>query len=577
LVFSAEGGGLKDASRPPQGTLDNQGIPVYRFEARETVGTSGLMTEGGTRLEAVSLPQSLSISEGDLTIKASPSLAASMTDGLTYLEHFPYECIEQTISRFLPNVISTRALKAAGLSDPTLEANLKDQVATALQRLYNWQKADGGWGWWQKGGSDPLTSAYVVLGLVEAQEAGYQVNDSALSDALNYLRTQVKPIAGLTDPARVNRQAFILYILARGGVPDVSSSVQLYDQRQRMAQYALAFLTQTLSLIDPDDPRLETLLSDLASHAILSATGSHWEEEQLDRWNWNTDTRTTAIVLSTLSQLDPENPLNANAVRWLMSNRTNGHWRSTQETAWTLMALTNWMVASGELEANYQYAIALNGERLGGGAANSDTLRQSLELKVDVADLLKDQANRLAFAREVGPGNLYYTAHMNVSLPVEETKALDQGIVVSRSYYHLEDLETPVEQAQQGELLLVRLTVVAPNALHYVVIDDPLPAGLEAVDQSLSTSPQSVEVPQEYSWQDVLWRGWGWWYFKHTQLRDEKAVLSVDYLPAGTYVYTYLARASTVGVFKVIPTTAQEFYFPEVYGRGEGGEFTVRP
>jgi alpha-2-macroglobulin len=125
--------------------------------------------------------------------------------------------------------------------------------------------------------------------------------------------------------------------------------------------------------------------------------------------------------------------------------------------------------------------------------------------------------------------------------------------------------------------LLARITIVAPNALHYLVVDDPLPAGLEAVDQSLSTSPQSVEVPQVYSWEDIFWRGWGWWFFRHIQLRDEKVVLSTNYLPAGTYVYTYLVRASTIGVFNTIPTTAQEFYFPEVYGRGEGSLFTVNP
>jgi uncharacterized protein YfaS (alpha-2-macroglobulin family) len=381
----------------------------------------------------------------------------------------------------------------------------------------------------------------------------------------------------MIDPADLNRQAFVLYVLALGGKPDVSHTVQLYDQRRHMALYAQAFLAHTLYMIDESAVRLETLLADFNSAAILSASGAHWEEGTPDRWNWNTDTRSTAIILSVLSQVDPQNPVNANAVRWLMSNRRDGHWIGTQETAWSIMALTNWMVASGELKADYQYAVALNGERLGGADANAETLRQSLELSVDVSQLLKDEANRLAFARDGGEGNLYYTAHLNLYLPVEETKALDQGIVVSRSYYRLDDLETPVDQAEQGDLLLGRVTIVAPNALHYVVIDDPLPAGLEAVDQSLSTSPQSVEVPKTYSWEDVLWRGWGWWYFTHTQLRDEKVVLSVDYLPAGTYIYTYLVRAASVGVFRSIPTTAQEFYFPEVYGRGEGTLFTVKP
>lgn len=577
LVFSASGNGYKDASRPPQGTLEDQGLPVYRYEARETIGTSGQMTGEGTRIESILLPENLDVSSGALNIKVQPSLAAGMTDGLAYLEHFPYECIEQTVSRFLPNVISTRALKSAGIQDQELEESLGEQVNTALQRLYNWQNPDGGWGWWNNEKSDALTSAYVLLGFIEGEEAGYGVDKAAIERAVNYLRTQIVPLTGLKDPAHINRQAFLLYVLARAGSPDVSSTVQLYDQRQRMALYARAFLTQALHTIDSDDQRLATLLTDFAEKAILSATGSHWEEDTVDRLNWNTDTRTTAIILSTLSHLEPNSPLNVNAVRWLMSSRTNGHWKGTQETAWTIMALTNWMVASGELAANYRYAIALNGERLGGGSANSENLRQSTELRVDISKLIKDKANRLAFARDEGPGNLYYTAHLDVMLPVDQIEPLERGVIVSRSYYTLEDPDKPIKEAKLGDLLLARVTVVAPKALHYLVIDDPLPAGLEAVDQSLSTSPQSVEVPKEYSWNDVFWRGWGWWYFSNIQRRDEKVVISASYLPAGTYIYTYLVRAGTVGIFNVIPTTAQEFYFPEVYGRAAGSLFTVTP
>jgi uncharacterized protein YfaS (alpha-2-macroglobulin family) len=143
MVFSAQGrtatgGLLQDASRPPLGSLDNQGLPVYRYGARETVGTSGQMTSGGTRVEAISLPSAWKTSEGDLTIEISPSLAAGMTDSLTYLEDFPYGCVEQTVSRFLPNVITTRALKSAGLSDPELESRLESEVNAAVQRLANW-------------------------------------------------------------------------------------------------------------------------------------------------------------------------------------------------------------------------------------------------------------------------------------------------------------------------------------------------------------------------------------------------------------------------------------------------------
>ena len=69
--------------------------------------------------------------------------------------------------------------------------------------------------------------------------------------------------------------------------------------------------------------------------------------------------------------------------------------------------------------------------------------------------------------------------------------------------------------------------------------------------------------------------GYGWWWFSHTELRDEKAVLFATYLPRGTYEYTYLIRASLPGEYNVIPTTAYQMYFPETFGRSDGGVFSI--
>ncbi|HVN53000.1 MAG TPA: Ig-like domain-containing protein [Anaerolineaceae bacterium] len=574
LTFRAAGGDYQDASRPTIGTLDNNGLPVYRYEAPETVGTAGQLSENGTRVEAISLPDGMKVTQGKLEVELAPSLAAGMLDGLSFLEHYPYECTEQTVSRFLPNVLTTAALKGAGLSNPDLEANLKNQVAIALQKLYSHQHPDGGWGWWDEQQSDPLTSAYVVLGLVEAKNAGYDVNGDVVSRGVRYLLARLITYEKLNPPEKVNRQAFLLYVLARSGSPAVSSTVQLYNLRTQLDLYARAFLMQTLYIIDPQDGRLKTLISDLASAAILSASGTHWEEKTADPLNWNTDTRSTAIILGALIRVDPKNALNANAVRWLMSNRENGYWKGTQENAWTLMALTNWIVQTGELKANYQYAAAFNGEALFDGTANADTIRQTQQLSVDVTKLLSDQANRLVLAREGDAGSLYYTAHLKLYLPVNQIQPLDRGVAVSRQYFKPDDPNTPVTEAQPGDVLVVRLTVVAPNMLHYLVVNDPLPAGLEAVDPTLKTNPQALP-PDSYDWKRIDQDGWGWWYFSRIEMHDEKVVLSTDLLPAGTYVYTYLVRAATSGTFSVIPPTAEEFYFPEVYGRGAGSQFVV--
>jgi uncharacterized protein YfaS (alpha-2-macroglobulin family) len=197
-------------------------------------------------------------------------------------------------------------------------------------------------------------------------------------------------------------------------------------------------------------------------------------------------------------------------------------------------------------------------KKLGGGTANADTLRNITTLQVNIEKLLVDEANRLVFARDEGEGTLYYSAYLNLSLPDEQIEAMDNGVIVSRSYYAEDDLKNPITEAKWGDLLYVRITIIAPHDLHYVVVDDPLPAGLEAVDQSLLTSPQS-EIPNQFTWDDIGRKGWGWWFFDHVEMQDERVTLSASYLPAGTYVYNYLVRAGTQGEYRVIPQPPMNF------------------
>ncbi|HEX8993345.1 MAG TPA: Ig-like domain-containing protein [Anaerolineales bacterium] len=574
LTAQAVSGAYTDSSKPALGTLTGQGIPVYSYGALETVGTSGVLSSAGSTTEGIKLPPSNYL-DAHLSVNISPSLAASLQEGLTYLKDYPYLCMEQTVSTFLPNVVTTRALKLAGVSEPSLQADLDQQVSTALQRIYAKQLSDGGWNWWDGPTSDPQTSAYVVLGLLEAKESGYAVSQTVLDNGIKYVKLNLPNIYVNAPTYQFNRYAFMLYVLGRGNALEAGKTNVIYNQRHSLSLFGEAYLAQALYMLDPTDTRIQSLMSDLAGAAVLSASGAHWEEKNYnDYWSWNTDTRTTAIVLNALVQIDPKNPMTSNAVRWLMVHRESGHWHSTQETAWSLIALTNWLTASKEYESDYSFALGLNGTMMKQGQITKANLTDPVKLTVANADLLKAVTNYLVFTRGPGNGNLYYDAYLTTTLPVESIQPLDQGASLARQYFTLNDPKTPITEIQRGQLVRVRLTIVVPAELHYVVIDDPLPAGLEAIDSTIMTDTQ---VPSKYTVQDYDERGWGWWYFDHVEKRDEKVVLSADDLPAGTYVYTYLARASSVGTFKVIPPTAAEFYFPDVGGRGAGGEFVVKP
>ena len=582
LTFFANGGdgAYTDASKPPLGQGDDRLLPVYRYEVPETVGTAGILREAGSRTEAIVLPRRFDVTQGELTVNLDPSLAATTIDGLEYLRNFPHQCIEQTVSRFLPNIMTFRALDQLDVANPELEAQLRAGVQFALQRLYAQQKPDGGWGWFVQDASNPLTTAYALIGLTEARNAGFSVDDGVIRRAQAFLQTTfITP--GLNQPAwRLNRQAFILYALARSGAPDVARTSTLYESRERMNYYARAFLALTFNLIDPNDTsRTDVLVSDLLNGAVASATGIHWEELEDDWWNWNTDTRTTAIALDALVKLRPQSDLIPNVVRWLMVARTADAWETTQETAWAVMALTDWMVVTGELRPDYEFSAALNGEVLVEATAAPENVRDSVELMVQVADLLAEEANNLVIGRTEGNGVLYYTAHLRAFLPVPEVEPLDRGIIIERRYTLLGDeSERPITEARVGDVVQVRLTIIVPNSLHYVVIEDPIPAGTDAVNPNLETSQQIGTRPGlvENS-NDPLSYGWGWWWFSNIEFRDEKVNLYATYLPAGTYEYVYTIRAGLPGTYNVIPATGWEFYFPEVYGRSAGSTFTILP
>jgi uncharacterized protein YfaS (alpha-2-macroglobulin family) len=574
LTATATGGGYTDATRPALSSLADNGLPVLNFHVIETVGTSGALRTAGSITEALQLPQSTNYADARLTVEASPSLAASLTDGLTYLNDYPYLCLEQTVSRFLPNLVSLRALKLAGKSTDDLQTKLDAQVGPALQRISNSQNADGGWGVWPGGESSPTTSAYVIFGLAEAREAGYTVPESVFQNGLTFLNDHLPTVTQEMSGWEKNQAAFMLYALARGGQPNEGKVAELLAYDQNLALYGRALLAQAIHLVNYQDARLPGLIATLNNAAAKSAAGAWWNEAEADYWNWNTDVRTTAIVLNALIQVDPQNPLIVDGVRWLMKHRQGSHWYSTQETSWSLIALTNWLTLSKEFETNYSFAIGLNGEKLESKLATQANLSETTLLKVGLEKLLADQGNYLVLTRGAGPGTLYYSAYLDYTLPVKEIQPLDQGILVTRQYFPLDDPQTPITEAKRGELVQVRLTLVVPDSLHYLVIDDPLPAGLEAVDASLQTSSQ---VPEVYQPNDYARYGWGWWYFAYKQIYDEKLVMSADYLPAGTYTITYIARASTAGAFHVLPVTAKEFYFPDVSGRSGGSVFTVKP
>jgi uncharacterized protein YfaS (alpha-2-macroglobulin family) len=324
----------------------------------------------------------------------------------------------------------------------------------------------------------------------------------------------------------------------------------------------------------------QALEQQLTAAAVPSATGTHWEEKKPDWYMMNTNTRTTAIVLYGIAHVDPQNALLKNAVRWLMTMREQGHWETTQETAWSVVGLSEFMRQSGELDANYTYQVSVNGKPLGQEAVTKANVAENQQFSVAMKDLLTDMANELLFTRTDGAGNLYYSAFLRYYLPADQLAALNRGIIVARQYYAVDQatLKPTAEQVNRvrvGDYVQVKLTIIAPTNLNYVLVEDPLPSGFEAVDTSLKTTSAGASAPElEKQISDCTscrqYYNPYWYYWANTELRDDRVALFSNFLSTGTYEYTYLMRASVGGDFTVLPTVAQQMYEPDVFGRSAG-------
>jgi uncharacterized protein YfaS (alpha-2-macroglobulin family) len=376
----------------------------------------------------------------------------------------------------------------------------------------------------------------------------------------------------------MNRQAFLIYALSRAGV-NSPAATRLIPFREKLSIYARAYLAMTLHKNNPQDTSAtNTAIADFQSRAIVTSTGIHWQEDFQDYFNWNSNTRTTAIVLQALIELQPSLPVIPDVVRWLMIARRADAWETSQETAWAVMALTTWMQSTMELKPNYAFGVALNDKALvSDQKATPDSVDQQIKLQVAIKDLLVGQLNKLVISRTDGDGVLYYTAHLTAYLPIDQIKPLSRGLTITRAYSLVNDpARKPIQQAKAGDTIRVLLTIVVPEDRDFVVISDPIPAGTDPVNTDLATTGK-IAQRQEADIVDPFLRGWGWWFFDQVELRYDRMVLYARFLPKGTYQFSYTIVGTLAGQYHVIPTTGQEVYFPEVFGRSDGTIFTILP
>lgn len=517
-------------------------FPVLVHGVQRFTAQSGVLRQGSgqdTQVVSINMPKERRVGASTLNVQLNPSLAATMLDALPYLADYPYGCVEQTMSRFLPSVVAAKVLTDSGVDLTTLRARAKayadeakaqpigdrikntgytypqgmpnsrnleemasrlwytrgghnpvydqqqldDMVDEGLKRLYDMQAPDGGWGWWPGSiHSDPYMSSYVVYGLATARAAEVNVRGDVLTRGFDYLEKQMK------EQDNLHLLTSIAYSFSlRGKMPaDVQQIVsgRLFTQRERLTAYSKSLLAMAL-WNSGDRDKAGVLVRNLENTAkVDEANGTARWKTGNDWWYWwNNDVETNAVALRAFLRVDPKNRLVPMLMKWLTIQARGNHWNSTKETAMAVYALADYVRANKELDVDYTLTVKL-GEKVQRSYHVTAQNALYFDNRFVVNDLfLHDGANQLTIEKK-GRGNVYWNAAAEYFSLEEPIKAAGNEIAIKRRYFKL--TRNPALKPEQNQSGAAVTAAVATGTS----------AGVVPVDSSDDSTPATP--PSEY-------------------------------------------------------------------------------
>ncbi|MEJ2563542.1 MAG: alpha-2-macroglobulin family protein, partial [Anaerolineales bacterium] len=540
VTISAEGDGVADFV---QQTLTIQPLAVPEV----TTQVGSIEDEYDT---VIFLPPD-ALDQSSVHIELSRSIDGNVLSGLEYLTGYPYGCVEQIMSKALPNAVVGRALFQLGSTDQASLLNLEPKITAGLQMLYAMQHQDGGWGWWYDDQTHDYQTAWVVFGLATTAEAGYAVDKAAILRGVDWLQENLATM----DP---RTKAFALFSMATAGHGDRDATLTLYEYWIKLDTFSQAALAIALDELDASEAAGE-ILGFLEDSALLGVSGAYWPSPQLDghyyKKTMSSTTRSTALALSAFTRLDPDNELIPEIVRWLMSQRKTQGWGTTNETSFTLLALSDYLLATQKAEGETYYQVELDGETIQEGTLTADHPMQSIDVR---RSQLKSGINRLKIYN-ADADRLYFVVSTQLYLSTTHVEAAG-SIEITRDY-RIFGSSKPIEAAAVGDVVQVILNVDVPEASSYVIIEDKLPGGLEALNEGLNTTSHVVDYygNAQYSWKNLG--------YNYKEIHKDRVSFFVTELKQGRHQFSYYSRVMQEGTFLALPAEAYEMYNLANWGR----------
>ena len=521
---------------------------------------------------------------GQLDLSVSSTALVGLGAGVDQLVHYPYGCTEQLSSLLIP-LVPLRDL-AKDFNIP-LPLDLDKVVPHTVAEIVSRQHDDGGFGLWPDSRrTEAWLSSYALFVLSQAKLHGTAVPDQVFTRGKDYLRRYLA--SELPDQFYLATAAFVVDVLADMGAPDAGYQQRLFERRKELPLFSKALLLHAIVVSKAQKKLSDALLPELENALRIENDAAFVGENVGDEYAalMDSEARTAAMVLRALLAAKPNHPLAAELARGILRQRKDGTWRSTQETAYALLALDAYRKAQEKAVPDFQVKALLGQVPVFEAEFRGRSLAAQ-QGRVDIAKVAGSRGSSLLFEK-TGSGTLFYQARLRYARRTLPTDNLDQGFYVQKGLRSVtadglsQALGSVAESSSghftAGDLVIADLVIVTPSPRDFVVVDDPLPAGFEAVDSHLATTSNGLNIGASGDEpcsecdgdeeRDELAAGHTYFEdYTQRELRDDRVLFFVDHMAAGMYHYRYLARATTLGKFVLPATRVEEMYTPETFGR----------
>lgn len=582
-------------------------LPVKKARTLEIATNYGDTTQNSLS-QPLAIPKDVYSDTGNISVVFSPSVIANLTGAFSYMKDYPYLCWEQILTK---GVMASHYQQLKPYLDSQFAWEGSQELPkTTLEMATNFQAPHGGMAFFipDEHRADPYLSAYTALAFNWLRDEGYSIPETVerkLHDYLSrYLRLNIAP-QDYTEDMNSTVRAVALAALAEQHEITLADLQRYQPYVPQMSLFGKAHFVEAAIQVKGGLPLAISVSQMILGQANQSGGKFIFSETLDDGYQriLSSPLRSNCAILSAFTHLasTPEGKTLVGDVptklaRMISQTRKNrDHWENTQENMFCMRALIQYSKTYESVTPNMkvQADITLNPEHtysLGNThftSFNDPPVTLSNPLKM-LPEIIGNTAE--LNIHRMGAGRLYYSSQIRYAPRFTEGEAKNAGIEVKREYHvqrhgKWELLSNPMS-VKAGELIRVDLYITLPAARHFVVVNDPVPGGLEPVNRDLATTSQvdaeqgkfkAAEGSFWFKFKDWIEYNASFWSFYHQELRHDSVRFYADYLPAGHYQLSYVAQAIIGGNFEVMPLRAEEMYDPEVFGQGIKEKLIVHP